>query len=67
MRLTSKGQVTILQYIRELARLKSLDEVEFCNKHIILRPPKRKQSLGEEAIATLRDSATANPGTSTDD
>ncbi|RYF63069.1 MAG: AbrB/MazE/SpoVT family DNA-binding domain-containing protein, partial [Comamonadaceae bacterium] len=56
MRLTSKGQVTIPQNIRELAGLKPYDEVEFSytNRQIVVRPVKRKMSAGEEAIALLR-------------
>lgn len=70
MRLTSKGQVTIPQNIRELAGLKPYDEVEFEFKkdHIELRPTRRKKmSVGEEAVALLRGSATANLDISTDE
>ncbi|MEJ7687581.1 MAG: AbrB/MazE/SpoVT family DNA-binding domain-containing protein [Variovorax sp.] len=70
MRLTSKGQVTIPQNIRELAGLKPYDEVEFeyRNKQIVLRPTRRKKlSVGEEALALLRGSATANLDISTDE
>jgi antitoxin PrlF len=70
MRLTSKGQVTIPQNIRELAGLKPYDEVEFeyRNKQIVLIPTRRdKLSVGEEAVALLRGSATANLDISTDE
>lgn len=69
MRLTSKGQVTIPQNIRELAGLKPYDEVEFeyRNKQIVVRPVKRKTTPGEEAIALLRGSATSNLGLSADE
>ena len=69
MRLTSKGQVTIPQNIRELAGLKPYDEVEFSysNKQIVVRPVKRKMSTGEEAIALLRGSATSKLGLSADE
>lgn len=70
MRLTSKGQVTIPQKIREQAGLKAYDEVEFefKNNHIVLRPARSKKiSIGQEAIALLRGSATANLDMSTDE
>lgn len=69
MRLTSKGQVTIPQNIRELAGLKPYDEVEFeyRNKQILIKPAKRKVTPGEEAIALLRGSATSNLGLSADE
>ena len=70
MRLTSKGQVTIPQNIRELAGLRPYDEVEFEFKknHIVLRPTRRKKmSVGEEAVALLRGSATANLDITTDE
>ncbi|MDM0104187.1 AbrB/MazE/SpoVT family DNA-binding domain-containing protein [Variovorax sp. J22R24] len=69
MRLTSKGQVTIPQNIRELAGLKPYDEVEFeyRNKQIVVRPVKRKTSPAEEAIALLRGSATSNLELSADE
>jgi antitoxin PrlF len=69
MRLTSKGQVTIPQNIRELAGLKPYDEVEFeyRNKQIVVRPVKRKNTPAEEAIALLRGSATSNLDLSADE
>ncbi|MEJ8846005.1 AbrB/MazE/SpoVT family DNA-binding domain-containing protein [Variovorax rhizosphaerae] len=69
MRLTSKGQVTIPQNIRELAGLKPYDEVEFeyKNKQIVVRPVKRKNTPAEEAIALLRGSATSNLDMSADE
>lgn len=69
MRLTSKGQVTIPQNIRELAGLKPYDEVEFeyRNKQIIVRPVKRATSPANEAIALLRGSANSNIGLSADE
>ncbi|MDM0084014.1 AbrB/MazE/SpoVT family DNA-binding domain-containing protein [Variovorax sp. J31P179] len=72
MRLTSKGQVTIPQNIRELAGLKPYDEVEFeyRNKQIIMKPVKpvrRTTSPAKEAIALLRGSANSNIGLSADE
>lgn len=70
MRLTSKGQVTIPQKIRDQAGLKPYDEVEFeyGDNHIVIRPARRtRMSVGEEAIVLLRNSATANLGMSTDE
>ena len=70
MRLTSKGQVTIPQKIREQAGLKAYDEVEFefKNDQIVLRPARRaRMSVGEEAVALLRGSATANLDITTDE
>jgi AbrB family looped-hinge helix DNA binding protein len=69
MRLTSKGQVTIPQNIRELAGLKPYDEVEFeyRNKQIVVKPVKRTATPGDEAIALLRGSATAQVDLSADE
>ncbi|MGJ7507132.1 AbrB/MazE/SpoVT family DNA-binding domain-containing protein [Variovorax sp. GT1P44] len=69
MRLTSKGQVTIPQNIRELAGLKPYDEVEFeyRNKQIVVRPVKRTTSPAEEAIALLRGSGTSKFDLSADE
>lgn len=69
MRLTSKGQVTIPQNIRELAGLKPYDEVEFeyRDKQIVVRPIKRKATLGDEAVALLRGSATSGFDLSADE
>jgi AbrB family looped-hinge helix DNA binding protein len=69
MRLTSKGQVTIPQNIRELAGLKPYDEVEFeyRNKQIVVRPVKRTTTPAEEAIGLLRGSATSKFNLSADE
>jgi AbrB family looped-hinge helix DNA binding protein len=69
MRLTSKGQVTIPQNIRELAGLKPYDEVEFeyRNKQIVVKPVKRTTTPAEEAIALLRGSATSKLDLSADE
>ncbi|WP_076997380.1 AbrB/MazE/SpoVT family DNA-binding domain-containing protein [Variovorax sp. KK3] len=69
MRLTSKGQVTIPQNIRELAGLKPYDEVEFeyRNKQIVVKPVKRASTPGEEAIALLRGSGTSKLELSADE
>jgi len=69
MRLTSKGQVTIPQNIRELAGLKPYDEVEFefRNKQIIVKPVKRSTTPADEAIALLRGSANSKIGLSADE
>jgi AbrB family looped-hinge helix DNA binding protein len=69
MRLTSKGQVTIPQKIRELAGLKPYDEVEFeyRNKQIVVKPVKRVTNPAEEAIALLRGSATSKLNLSADE
>jgi len=69
MRLTSKGQVTIPQNIRELAGLKPYDEVEFeyRNKQIVVKPVKRATTPAEEAIALLRGSATSKLDLSADE
>jgi antitoxin PrlF len=69
MRLTSKGQVTIPQKIRELAGLKPYDEVEFeyRNKQIEVKPVKRVTNPAEEAIALLRGSATSKLNLSADE
>ncbi|MGR4871054.1 AbrB/MazE/SpoVT family DNA-binding domain-containing protein [Variovorax sp. LARHSF232] len=69
MRLTSKGQVTIPQNIRELAGLKPYDEVEFeyRNKQIVVKPVMRKTTPGDEAIALLRGSATSQVDLSADE
>lgn len=62
MRLTSKGQVTIPQSIREMAGLKPYDEVEFeyRDKQIVVRPVRPKVAPADEAIALLRGSATSD-------
>jgi len=69
MRLTSKGQVTIPQHIRELAGLKPYDEVEFefRNKQIIVKPVTRSATPADEAIALLRGSANSKMRLSADE
>ena len=68
MRLMSKGQATIPEKIRERAGFKPRDEVEFeFEKNSAVRRPARraKLSVGQEAVALLRGSATANPDITT--
>jgi len=69
LRLTSKGQVTIPQNIRELAGLKPYDEVEFefRNKQIVVKPIKRASSPAAEAIALLRGRANSKLDLSADE
>lgn len=56
MRITSKGQVTIPQRIREEAGLLPDTEVEFriVRGRVILRPVGKQKSRGERAVARLR-------------
>lgn len=56
MRITSKGQVTIPQAIREKAGLLPHTEVEFEMKgdKVLLKPAGRRATRQERAIAPLR-------------
>jgi antitoxin PrlF len=68
MRITSKGQVTIPQAIRERYGLLPDTEVEFVESdgHVTLVPrPSKGDDRGSRAIARLRGSASA--GMSTDE
>lgn len=58
MRITSKGQVTIPQHIREKAGLLPNTEVEFAYERgrVLLKPAGRRSSRGERAVARLRGS-----------
>lgn len=58
MRITSKGQVTIPQHIREKAGLLPNTEVEFVLEHgkVLLKPAGKRRSRGERAVARLRGS-----------
>lgn len=58
MRITSKGQVTIPQHIREKAGLLPNTEVEFkiANGRVTLRSKGRPGSAGKAAVARLRGS-----------
>ena len=58
MRITSKGQVTIPQDIREKAGLLPDTEVEFRFEkgRVTLRPKGRRVSAGRAAVAGLRGS-----------
>ena len=58
MKITSKGQVTIPQDIREKAGLLPHTEVEFAyeNGNVILRPAGPAVSRAERALAPLRGS-----------
>jgi AbrB family looped-hinge helix DNA binding protein len=56
MRITSKGQVTIPQRIREQAGLLPDTEVEFeiVRGRVVLRPLGKRTSRGARAVARLR-------------
>ena len=58
MRITSKGQVTIPQHIREQAGLLPHTEVRFemVRGRVILRPAGKSASPGRAAVARLRGS-----------
>lgn len=58
MRITSKGQVTIPQHIREQAGLLPQTEVQFeiVRGRVILRPKGKAASPGRAAVAHLRGS-----------
>ena len=58
MRITSKGQVTIPQEIREKAGLLPNTEVEFklANGRVTLRPVGKRNSPGKAAVEDLRGS-----------
>jgi AbrB family looped-hinge helix DNA binding protein len=60
MKLTSKGQVTIPQDIRERAGMLPHTEVEFEyreNGEVVIRPVRRALSKGAQAVASARGSA----------
>lgn len=56
MRITSKGQVTIPQRIREQAGLLPNTEVEFAivRGRVVLRPLGKRASRGERVVTRLR-------------
>jgi len=56
MRITSKGQVTIPQHIREQAGLHPLTEVEFAyvDGVVTVRPTPGGQDRGKRLVANLR-------------
>lgn len=58
MRITSKGQVTIPQHIREKTGLLPNTEVEFqlINGKVTMRPKGKRVSPGQAAVAGLRGS-----------
>lgn len=58
MRVTSKGQVTIPQHIREKAGLLPNTEVEFSYQRgkVVLKPAGKRLGRGERAVARLRGS-----------
>lgn len=58
MRITSKGQVTIPQHIREKAGLLPNTEVEFAYERgkVLLKPAGKRVGRGERAVARLRGS-----------
>lgn len=62
MRITSKGQVTIPQEIREKAGLLPNTEVEFIlegdSVRIVRASSAKKETRGEEVVRRLRGSAT---------
>jgi AbrB family looped-hinge helix DNA binding protein len=67
MRITSKGQVTIPQAIRERLGLLPLSEVEFdiVGDSVRIRKARGKQTRGQMIVARLRGSA-PRPGLTTD-
>ncbi|MEO6212079.1 MAG: AbrB/MazE/SpoVT family DNA-binding domain-containing protein [Vicinamibacterales bacterium] len=67
MRLTTKGQVTIPQDIREALGLLPHTEVEFeiDGDSVRLRKARRSQSRGASIVARMK--GTASPGLSTDE
>jgi AbrB family looped-hinge helix DNA binding protein len=67
MRLTSKGQVTIPQEIREQLGLLPYSEVEFeiDGDSVRIRKARRKSGRGAALIARMR--GTAKPGMRTDE
>ena len=58
MRITSKGQVTIPQFIREQAGLLPNTEVgfEIVRGRVILKPLGKRASSGQRTVASLRGS-----------
>ena len=56
MRITSKGQVTIPQRIREQAGLLPATEVEFeiVRGGVVIRPVGKRTTRGERVVARLR-------------
>ncbi len=68
MRITSKGQVTIPQAIRERLGLLPLSEVEFeiVGNSVRIRKARGKKTRGEMLIDRLRGSA-PKPGMTTDE
>lgn len=70
MRVTSKGQVTIPQKIRQLAGISPQTEVEFeyIGRQVILRKVEEDdRSPGRRLVERLRGSGTALKGMRTDD
>jgi AbrB family looped-hinge helix DNA binding protein len=67
MKLTSKGQVTIPQAIRERLGLLPFSEVEFdiVGDSVRIRKARGKQTRGQAIVARLRGSA-PRPGLTTD-
>ena len=67
MRLTSKGQVTIPQDIRERLGLLPLSEVEFdvVGDSVRIRKARGKQTRGQSVVARLKGSA-RQPALTTD-
>ena len=68
MRITSKGQVTIPQDIRERLGLLPLSEVEFeiVGNSVRIRKARGKKTRGEMLVDRLRGSA-PKPGMTTDE
>jgi len=56
MRITSKGQVTIPQAIREKAGLLPYTEVEFqyIRGQVVIRPATKPSKAGEETMSPVR-------------
>lgn len=66
MRVTSKGQVTIPQTIREQMGFLPDTEIEFCvnDGRVYLRKLEEKRDRGKRMIARMRGRATASMSTS---
>jgi AbrB family looped-hinge helix DNA binding protein len=67
MRITSKGQVTIPQHIREQLGLLPETEVEFVvtgdRVHLVKKAPARSEGRGHRAVRLLRGSGTVRMST----
>jgi AbrB family looped-hinge helix DNA binding protein len=68
MRITTKGQVTIPQNIRERLGLLPMCEVEFdvVNDSVRMRKKRGSKSRGEALLARMRAARPPKPGLTTD-